>query len=234
MMRKIRKKHIIDIVKWILITGIFGLVAFLCIKYAPIIKQTIRNPDKMIEFKDYINSFGVWGILIVIGTQILQVFFAIIPSEPIELVSGMCYGGIWGFFICFIGVVIGSGLVFSLVKRFGEPLVNAFYKEKHLKQFKFLQNSDRLEVVTFVLYFIPGLPKDIFTYVAALTPMNFRKFIVISSVARIPSIIVTTIGGQNFMEGHYAQTAILFSVFALLGAIGMYTYRIITKRLNKK
>ena len=89
-----------------------------------------------------------------------------------------------------------------------------------------------MEIITFILYFIPGLPKDVFTYFAALTPLSTKNFLIISIIARTPSILISNIAGAQYMEGNYEVTIVLFAVFAALGLRGMVCYKLISKRLN--
>lgn len=203
------KAKLVLAVKMGLVAAMLGLAAYLGIRYAPYFKQLINDPSNIVQFRDFVKSFGAPGVVVLLLIQVLQVFFAVIPADPIELAAGMCYGGFWGFAVCSLGVLIGTFLLFSLVRRYGEPFVEAFIQQKHIKKFKFLENAKRLEFITFILYFIPGLPKDVFTYLAALTPIKPSRFFVISSIGRIPSILVTTIGGANLMKGNVVSTAVL-------------------------
>ena len=228
------KAKLVLAVKVGLVAAMLGLAAYLGIRYAPYFKQLINDPSNIVQFRDFVKSFGAPGVVVLLLIQVLQVFFAVIPADPIELAAGMCYGGFWGFAVCSLGVLIGTFLLFSLVRRYGEPFVEAFIQQKHIKKFKFLENAKRLEFITFILYFIPGLPKDVFTYLAALTPIKPSRFFVISSIGRIPSILVTTIGGANLMKGNVVSTAVLFGVFGTVGIVGMIVYRIVTRRMDQK
>lgn len=228
------KAKLVLAVKMGLVAAMLGLAAYLGIRYAPYFKQLINDPSNIVQFRDFVKSFGAPGVVVLLLIQVLQVFFAVIPADPIELAAGMCYGGFWGFAVCSLGVLIGTFLLFSLVRRYGEPFVEAFIQQKHIKKFKFLENAKRLEFITFILYFIPGLPKDVFTYLAALTPIKPSRFFVISSIGRIPSILVTTIGGANLMKGNVVSTAVLFGVFGAVGIVGMIVYRIVTRRMDQK
>ena len=124
--------------------------------------------------------------------QICQIVVAFIPGEPIEIISGMLFGSMMGFFLCMIGIVIGTVLVFYLVRWLGEPLVSAFVNSEKLKKYKILNDEKRLESLVFILFLIPGTPKDVLTYLVPLTKIRPKKYFVYSSIARIPSVIVIT------------------------------------------
>ncbi|MBS5660982.1 MAG: TVP38/TMEM64 family protein [Clostridiales bacterium] len=232
-MKQNREKGSVLKVIWYLLLFIIVVAAgVVAIKYAPHLKLFLTSEETIVKLEKMIDSFGAWGIVILLLLQIVQVFVALIPSEPIEIAAGMCYGGWWGFVLCAAGVILGSFGVFSLIKRFGTPFVHKLVSEKKLKEFHFLKNAERMEMITFILYFIPGLPKDVFTYFAALTPLSTKNFLIISIIARTPSILISNIAGAQYMEGNYEVTIVLFAVFAALGLLGMVCYKLISKRLN--
>jgi len=169
-----------------------------------------------------------------LGIQILQIVVAIIPGELIEVLSGVLYGAVGGLFTCLAGVLIATIIIFYSVRWLGASLVTAFIKSEKLKKFKFLHNTRRLELVTFILFFIPGSPKDILTYFAGLTPIKPFRFFVISTFARIPSIITSTIVGDNLSEGKILESIIVFSATAALAGAGVLVNRFIIKRMNEK
>lgn len=222
------------LLRYILILLLLLGAAFLAIRYAPDLKHFLTARSTAVKLEEWIESFGVWGVLVLFFLQVLQVFIAIIPSEPIEIAAGISYGGFWGFLLCMGGVLLGSFLVFKLIRRFGTPFVEKLVGEKKLKEFNFLKDTKRMEGITFLLYFIPGLPKDVFTYFAALTSIPHGNFLWISLIARIPSILASTIAGAQYMEGNYKATLIIFSVFAAIGVLGMVIYRLVSVRLNRR
>lgn len=227
-----QKARLARTIRTVVVVVLFAMTALLAIRFAPYLKRLLTDPEAILRLRDAIQSSGLLGAVILTGIQFIQVVTALLPSEPIELAAGMSYGGMLGFLICECGVLLGSFVVIKLVRRFGQPLVSAFFNEKHQKQFAFLQKSDRLEWITFVLYFIPGLPKDVFTYLAGLTPIKPSRFLLISSLSRIPSIAVSTFGGARLIVGDFRSAVFLFGCCGLAGFIGMLFYRLLVRRKN--
>ena len=93
---------------------------------------------------------------------------------------------------------------------------------------KFLQNTKKLNILIFILFFIPGTPKDLFTYFIGLTPMKLRTFLILSSIARIPSVISSTIGGEALGLQNYTFAIAVFILTAAISGIGLLIYRKIT------
>ena len=58
------------------------------------------------DFRDYIQSFGAAGWLVLLGLQILQVFVAMIPGEVLETGAGYAFGPLWGTVICYVWLIL--------------------------------------------------------------------------------------------------------------------------------
>lgn len=119
----------------------------------------LATDEGRLALQKQLDSFGAGGVLIMLGIQVLQVVVALIPGEPVELIAGVMYGTWGGLALCLSGLLIGTAIVFFLVRRFGYPLVSAFVKEHQINKLKFLQDENKLDVILFVSYFIPAPPK---------------------------------------------------------------------------
>lgn len=183
----------------------------------PVIKDFADDPK---NFKDFIAGYGTAAPIIYILFQILQVVLAFIPGEFVEIAGGIAFGWFWGLIYSLIGVGIASAAVILMVRRFGRGVCEAFTGSEKLSKLSFLQDSGRLGFCVFMLFFIPGIPKDILTYFVALTPMKLSRYLIISSVARIPSVVTSTIAGEHMMNGNLGVTIAIFVVTGLLAAAG--------------
>ena len=162
-----------------------------------------------------------------------QVLIALVPGEPLEIGAGYAFGAVEGTILCVIGVTLGSLLVFGLVRRFGMRLVEVFFDTGKIKQLKFLQNEKRLDLITFLVFFLPGTPKDLLTYFVGLTDIKLSKFIFIVSLARLPSIITSTVGGSALGIKRYELAAIVFGVTVVISLLGLFIYNRICKLREK-
>lgn len=186
------------------------------------------------SFQELVSSFGPWGVLFMLALQILQVVFAIIPGEPIELAMGALYGTFWGCLICLVGVVIGTILIFLLVKWLGKGFVDGVADSDKFKKLKFLKNPTGRDVFIFLLMFIPGTPKDLLTYFAPFTGINIWRFLVISFIARIPSVISSTYVGKSFASGDYFKSIIAFAAVGAVSLCGIIIYNKIIEKKNSQ
>lgn len=185
-------------------------------------------------FRDYIRSFGAWGWLVLLGLQFLQVFIALIPGELLETAAGYAFGPWIGTVLCYIGVAAASAVVFLLTKRFGIRLVEIFTSREKINQLRFLKTEKRRDTLVFLLFFIPGTPKDLLTYFIGLTDMKLSNFLAISLIARLPSMVSSTIGGHMLGEENYLGAIILYAIVGVLSLAGMAVYRSILKRRARK
>ena len=177
------------------------------------------------DFRDYIQSFGVLGWLVLLGIQILQVFVALIPGELVESAAGFAFGPWLGTAICYAGIVIGSGLVFCLTRKFGVKLVEVFISREKINELRFLNTEAKRNALIFLLFFIPGTPKDLLTYFVGLTDIRIQTFLALSLIARIPSVLSSTFGGHLLGEGKYWGAVVLYGVTGAVSLAGLFLYR---------
>lgn len=184
------------------------------------------DPEK---FRDTISDLGFSGKLIFLSMLILQTFVALIPGEPLEICAGYAFGAFTGALLCILGEGIGSIIVFLFVRKFGIKAVEIFFDKDKLKSIKILNNPKSLNTLTFILFLIPGTPKDLLCYAAGLTNISFKVWLIISFAARIPSIVTSTIGGNALGIQNYASAVIVFIVTVIISVTGIIIYNKVGK-----
>lgn len=208
--------------KWL--TGIsLTVVMILVILLTLFIARWLRSFSDS-EFRDYIQSFGATGWLVFLGLQFLQVFIALIPGEVLETAAGFAFGPCIGTLLCYLGVGLASALVFALTRRFGVKLVEVFISREKINELRFLNTEKKRNGLIFLLYFIPGTPKDLMTYFAGLTDISFGTFLLISMVARVPSVLSSTFGGHLLGDGNYTGAVWLYGITGAVSIIGLILY----------
>lgn len=193
----------------------------------------IRLANDPAAFQAMVDSYGIVGRLIFIGMVVLQVLVALIPGEPIELAAGYAFGFWEGTLLTLCGFLIGSWLVFILVRRFGVKLVEVFFSADKIRQFSFLKNPKKTKVIAFILMLIPGTPKDFLSYFAGLTQLTLRQWLLIVAVGRLPSLITSTATGALAGEENYILSIVMLGITALLTLCGIVYYRRIAKDQQK-
>ena len=216
------------------LAGLGLVIVFMIVVFWFVGKPMLQFVSEPEQFREWVDSSGVWGRLAFIGMVMFQVFVAIIPGEPLEIGAGYAFGAVEGTLLCILATTLSSMAIFLIVKRYGMKFVTLFVTEEKIHSLKFLQNTHRLNLIAFLLFFIPGTPKDVLTYIVGLTPMRLRTWVLIATVARIPSVITSTIGGDALGTQNYLFAVIVFVVTALISGVGVLAYRKITQHHQKK
>lgn len=227
---KNKRKKIIKIAS---VGLLIGVMVWLTLQFLPFI-LSLKDEVSREQFRQDVYQRGVLGWFTVLGIQVLQVVVALIPGEPIEVLAGITYGTFGGLFTCLTGALIGTVFIFFMVRWLGHSFIAHFIEGEKLKNLKFLKNAKRLEFITFILFFIPGTPKDLLTYFAGLTPIKPLRFFLISTFARIPSVITSTYAGETLSEGNIWKFVIIYGITAAVAAIGIFIYKRIVNHMNKK
>ncbi len=210
--------------KTILISFILLFTALMFLISYFVGKPLIQYAEKPERFKEWIDSYGIWGRLIYVLIVTLQVIVAIIPGEPFEIAGGYCFELLEGTLLCLAGIVLGSVIIFAFVRRFGHYFIEIFVKREQLDKLEFLKDSSKLNTLTFLIFAIPGTPKDLLTYAVGLTEMDIKTWILISFFARIPSVITSTYAGHTLGEQNYKKTILIFAVTMVISIIGVIIY----------
>ena len=211
----------------------FVLMAVVCVAIAPLILE-LTEPGGVERVVQDVRNAGPGGVLILLGMQFLQVVVAFIPGEVVQVAAGMMYGPWGGAAVVLVGCVISSAFIFFIVHKLGAPFVRAMIPEKWMGKLEDFEETDKLDVMVFVLFLIPGLPKDVFTYLVPLTDMSMRNFLVLSTVGRIPGILMSTLAADGLMEGDIMRSVLLFLVAAGIAALAIVFHEKIMHAFAKK
>ncbi len=192
----------------------------------PLVK-TLGDPA---SFRAWVDARGAWGRVLFVLLVILQVVVAFIPGEPFEIAAGYAFGAVGGTLLAWLGLTLGSILVFLFVRKIGVKAVEVFFPREKIDSMKYLNNEKALNATAFVLFLIPGTPKDFLTYIAGLTRIKLLPWVLLTSIARLPSILTSTIGGDAIGTKNYTFAILVFAVTALVSGAGLLVYRAIQKK----
>ncbi len=191
----------------------------------------VEDPN---QYRAWIADKGLLAQLSFIAMMLFQVIVAIIPGEPLEICAGYAFGAIEGTVLCLIGIAMGSAVVFLLVRTLGVKLLEVFFSVEKIRSIHFLQNSRKRNLVAFLIMMIPGTPKDLISYFAGLTRLKLSEWLIITTIARIPSVITSTWGGSALAKQNYTTAIIVFAVTAVISLLGIAVYQKISKHKTEK
>ena len=208
-----------------------GVVWFLLHNYRELY-GIFTSDDPAAAMDRFLDGNRLLGAVILLAVQVIQILLAFIPGGPMQMVAGALYGGLTGGIILLAGSAIAAHLIWWLVSWLGQAAVEAFHGGKQpgkLRKLRAFREEKSAEALTWILFLIPGVPKDLLTYFAPLTPMKRSRFILISTVARIPGIFLTTFAADSLLDGRWWLSAVLY-LLMIVGALGGGWYY---KRLHK-
>ena len=177
----------------------------------------------------FLQSLGPWGFAGLAVLQALQVIVAPIPGEVTGLLGGFLYGPFWGTILSTIGLTVGSYVAFALARFLGRPLVAKFVPEPALKRFCYLLHQKGAFLV-FLLFLIPGIPKDYLCYILGLGQLSTLEFIAIGGVGRLFGTILLSFGGNFIRLEQYGRFVILLGA-ALIVVSAALVYKDRLERL---
>jgi len=163
----------------------------------------------------FIKEHRAYAAFIFIGLQILQVVAAPVPGEVSGFVGGVFFGAIGGIIYSTIGLTIGSWLAFVLARMAGRPLVEKIVNPETINRYDYVMKHKGM-FLAFLMFLIPGFPKDILCYLLGLGHMRHRDFLVVSTSGRLLGTVLLTMGGSFFRDKHYGA---FFTVLGLSIAV---------------
>ncbi len=200
---------------WIILGG---LALFIIYQYHSQLWTKVINLYDLLhnrhQLKIAILSYGPYSPLAYILLQIIQVIIAPIPGGAIEFLGGYLFGVWAGFLYSMIGVIFGSWVAFSLARVFEKWTVEKFVSAKTIKKFDYLIGHEGV-IISFLLFLIPGFPKDALCYLLGLTPMHTGIFLLISTIGRIPGTLIAVLQGGKAFEHQYKVFLILLGISGL-------------------
>jgi uncharacterized membrane protein YdjX (TVP38/TMEM64 family) len=173
------------------------------------------------QVKSIIKSAGPLAPLLFISIQALQVIFAPIPGEATGFIGGYLFGVPLGLTYSTVGLTLGSLMAFVLGRWLEKRFITRIVSRETMQRFDFLMEHQGA-LLAFILFLIPGFPKDYLCFILGLSPMNLRVFLVICTVGRIPGTLMLTLQGAEVYAGHYWSTLILFGICLLMAGLAYY------------
>ena len=171
----------------------------------------------MIRFIDSLGPVGFIGFILL---QVTQVVAAPIPGEVTGLLGGYLYGPVLGTMLSTIGLTMGSYIAFALARALGRPFVERFVDKSVLSRFDYLLHHKGVFLV-FLLYLIPGTPKDYLCYILGLGHLSTMQFLVIGGTGRLFGTILLGFGGSYIRHAQYLRFFVLVGVALIVILIAM-------------
>jgi uncharacterized membrane protein YdjX (TVP38/TMEM64 family) len=185
------------IVPWVVAGLVLAALVWLGVWAWPWIWQVFHDPQ---AFRDWLKQWGPWSPAVFVALQTLQVVIFAIPGEVTQIAAGWLFGFGLGSLLSLLGIIIGSAIAFGLTRWLGAAFVHRIAGPEAVAKFDGLMASPKFIGSLFLLFLIPGIPKDILCYVAGLSRLKFFPFLAISGLARLPGIFGSSLMGKAVFE----------------------------------
>ena len=165
------------------------------------------------RLRTFIMSFGPYAAVVFVAVQALQVVFAPVPGEVTGFVGGFLFGNTMGIILSTIGLTVGSVIAFAIARTFGLTIVEKVVKKEYITKFNDFITHKGL-YISYILFLIPGFPKDSLCYLLGLTRMRFLDFFLMTLLGRLPGTVILTFQGTAVKDARYKTFVILLIVSA--------------------
>lgn len=204
---------------WLNLFAFFAICVLLVwLMFETDIMRLFTSREYLEQFLSRLNPAATIAVFIIL--QSLQVVFAPIPGEATGLVGGILFGEFWGVVYSTIGLTVGSFFAFALSRRFGQPFVDRFVSQTLIEKFDYLLHHKGAFLI-FLLFLIPGVPKDALCYILGLGHLTTFEFLVIGTTGRLFGTILLTLGGTYIRHEQYQNLWILTAIAILVVILAM-------------
>ncbi|MEK3761569.1 VTT domain-containing protein [Paenibacillus sp. FSL R7-0337] len=205
--------------------GLVIMIVF--IKYLP---ELLRLTMSLDAFRDYILSTGKLGPVMLVLFQILQTVIAPIPGEVVQIAGGYIYGTMLGAVYVTGGMMLGAMIAFYFTRFLGGSFIESLLQRDKFKWMRGMMDNKKFSIFLFIVFIIPGFPKDMFIYAAGLTTMKPLRFFMILLIARFPWLLASVSVGANIYDKNYGPTIVISAISVLAFILGLiYKDKLIDK-----
>ena len=213
----------------LLLVVLIGIPAYIFFYHRDFLTQFSSAED----VRNFIMQYHSLSIFVYIGIQIAQVVFCFIPGAAIQFSAGYIFHFALGLLLSVIGVLLGSIITYYIARVLGHDAMHMIFGEEKIHDALEKLNSKKGVIIIFLIYLIPGVPKDFFNYAAGLSEMKLLPFLIISMLGRLPAMMGSIIIGQQIQTGGYVSAAIIGAFAVVCCVLGIVFRRKITEFFNR-
>lgn len=192
-----------------IIVGLPVILFFTC-------RDTLFNKEWLADLPEFIMQYKGYAAAVLTGIQILQVIICIIPGQPIQLAASYLFGVLKGYLISIGGAFIGAFIAFYIARALGKDSLEAIFGEEKVNDYHRKLNSGKGLTAVLLIYLIPGVPKDLVAYVAGISDMRLRPFLIVSTIGRSPGMLGSLLTGYFIISRNYTAIGVLAVVTAII------------------
>ena len=179
-------------------------------------RDTLLSTDFWSQLPDRLARHSLISFLVLIVLQAIQIIICILPGQPIQLASSYMYGVIGGYCISIIGAIIGCLITYRLAHFLGVDAMHIIFWEEKVQNYMKKLNSGKALTIVFLIYLVPGIPKDLMSYIAGISNIGLKPFLLVSTLGRSPGILGSLLIGYFWARKNYIGIGIVAVIMLLL------------------
>ena len=196
--------------------------------------QLIESVNSVEKVQRLLNDNKAYSIPLYILAQIIQIVICIIPGQWLQMGAGLAWG-IWlGLLFSLIGALIGSIITYYLAKWLGRDAVHFFFGEEKVNEYVEKLNKKRAFFVVFLIFLIPGVPKDLCNYAAGISSMRLKPFLIASMIGRTPGMLGSILIGKQIGTASYTAAIVIAVIAVILAVLGVVFHKRILNYIEEK
>lgn len=181
----------------------------------------IERFSSLEQIEAFFDEYKTQSIFVYLGLQVLQIIICILPGQGLQFAAGYMYGFWMGYVWSLVGAFIGTVLTYYIAKILGHDAMHMIFGEERIQELLVKFNSKKAMILVFLFYLIPGLPKDLCSYVAGISEMKLKPFLIISLIGRSPAMMGSLLIGRLVNTGGYTWAIIIASLAIILFILGV-------------
>ena len=211
-----RRKKIVAILQFVVLLGIIFGIPILIYQFNPEIIENFKSVEK---FDAWISEYKGIGLIIYIICQVTQIVLCFLPGQVIQIAGGYMFGFVLTLLASIVGALLGTLITFYLAKFLGKNAIRLICGEEKFDKYVRMMHTKRARIIIFLIYLIPGLPKDMIAYAAGVSDINVVEFTILSLIGRIPAMTVSILFGVCLYSNDYTSAIIIACVMLFIFSI---------------
>lgn len=210
--------------------ALFVAIAAVAVAFRRPLFEGLADPEAL---RTWVEGYGAAAPLVLIAVQVVQIVIFAIPGEFSQLAAGYIFGVPAGIAYMIVGAVVGSAIGFIAGRALGRPFLRAIMSPERVVQLEELIASPRGISTLFLLYLIPGIPKDVLCYVAGIGPLRLGFFLLASTTGRLPGVVLSVITGDAAAERQWMLAGIVAGIAVVLFVVGLLLRKRLLRLLQR-
>lgn len=203
-----------------------SIVIFIILIATLFIQTFAQSEIKSDDVRGFILGYGVFSPIAYFILKFLQVMFPVIPGQVMETISGYLFGAVFGAIYSYTASVLASLLLFKIARKYGLRITKMFVCEKDLQHLRsFIMKKGAAGII--VARLVPFFPTDAINFVAGISKISYKKFIIGTLIGSAPGIIIFSLFGSRLaLQTIDLELIVLMLIISALGVLYIFRHQI--------